>query len=55
MIPRKKINTVCHIGAALDENDVFVYRADLEMSLNESGHVKYLYDWGTDENLNYGK
>ena len=54
MIPRK-INTVCHIGAALDENDVFVYRADLEMSLQESGHVKYIYDWGTDEDLNYGK
>ena len=55
MIPRKKINTVCHIGAALDENDVFVYRADLEMSLEESGHVKYIYDWGTDEDLNYRK
>lgn len=55
VIPRKKINTVCHIGAALDENDVFVYRADLEMSLEESGHVKYIYDWGTDENLNYRK
>jgi len=55
MIPRKKINTVCHIGAALDENDVFVYRADLEMSLELSGHVKYIYDWGTDEDLNYRK
>jgi hypothetical protein len=52
-IKRKKINTVCHIGAALDENDVFVYRADLEMSLELSGHVKYIYDWGTDEDLNY--
>ena len=51
-IKRKKINTVCHIGAALDENDVFVYRADLEMSLELSGHVKYIYDWGTDEDLN---
>jgi hypothetical protein len=55
MIPRKKINTVCHIGAALDENDVFVYRADLEMSLELSGHVKYIYDWGIDEDLNYRK
>jgi hypothetical protein len=54
-IKRKKINTVCHIGAALDENDVFVYRADLEMSLELSGHVKYIYDWGTDEDLNYRK
>lgn len=51
-IKRKKINTVCHIGAALDENDVFVYRADLEMSLQLSGHVKYIYDWGTDEDTN---
>jgi hypothetical protein len=55
MIPRKKINTVCHIGAALDENDVFVYTPDREMSFAESGHVKYLYDWGTDESLNYRK
>jgi hypothetical protein len=54
-IKRKKINTVCHIGAALDENDVFVYRADLEMSLELSGHVKYIYDWGTDEDLNNRK
>ena len=55
MIPRKKINTVCHIGAALDENDVFVYTPDREMSFAESGHVKYIYDWGTDESLNYRK
>lgn len=52
-IKRKRINTVCHIGAALDENDVFVYTPDREISLHESGHVKYLYDWGTDESLNY--
>lgn len=51
-IKRKRINTVCHIGAALDENDVFVYAPDREISLHESGHVKYLYDWGTDENTN---
>lgn len=53
IIKRKRINTVCHIGAALDENDVFVYTPDREISLHESGHVKYLYDWGTDESLNY--
>lgn len=51
LIKRKRINTVCHIGAALDENDVFVYTPDREISFNESGHVLYLYDWGTDENL----
>lgn len=53
IIKRKKINTVCHIGAALDENDVFVYTPDREISFNESGHVKYIYDWGIDESLNY--
>lgn len=53
IIKRKRINTVCHIGAALDENDVFVYTPDREISFNESGHVKYLYDWGTDESLNH--
>lgn len=52
IIKRKRINTVCHIGAALDENDVFVYTPDREISLHESGHVKYIYDWGTDEDTN---
>lgn len=51
-IKRKRINTVCHIGAALDENDVFVYAPDREISLHESGHIKYIYDWGTDEDTN---
>lgn len=41
-----KVNELCHIGAALDENDVYVYRADQEQSLELSGHVKYIYDWG---------
>jgi hypothetical protein len=48
-IKRKRINTVCHIGAALDENDVFVYNTDREVSLEQSGHIKYIYDWGKDE------
>jgi hypothetical protein len=52
-IKRARLNTVCHIGAALDENDVFVFTADRDISLNESGHIKYLYDWGTDESLNH--
>ena len=51
-IERKKINTVCHIGAALDENDVFVYRTDQEVSFDQSGNVKYIYDWGKDEDTN---
>jgi len=48
-IKRKRINDVCHIGAALDENDVFVYKTDREVSLEQSGHIKYIYDWGKDE------
>ena len=51
-IKRPRLNTVCHIGAALDENDVFVYTPDREISLQESNHIKYLYDWGTDEDTN---
>jgi len=52
IIKRKRINTVCHIGAALDENDVFVYRTDQELSFDQSGNVKYIYDWGQDEDTN---
>jgi hypothetical protein len=51
-IERNRINTVCHIGAALDENDVFVYRTDQEVSFDQSGNVKYIYDWGNDEDTN---
>jgi hypothetical protein len=51
-IERNKVNTVCHIGAALDENDVFVYRTDQEVSFDQSGNVKYIYDWGNDEDTN---
>ena len=53
-IERKRVNTVCHIGAALDENDVFVYRTDQEVSFDQSGNVKYIYDWGKDEDTNNG-
>lgn len=51
-IERNRVNTVCHIGAALDENDVFVYRTDQEVSFDQSGNVKYIYDWGQDEDTN---
>ena len=51
-IERNRVNTVCHIGAALDENDVFVYRTDQEVSFDQSGNVKYIYDWGNDEDTN---
>jgi len=49
-----KVNELCHIGAALDENDVYAYRADQEVSLELSGHVKYIYDWGKDEDTHNG-
>jgi hypothetical protein len=49
-----KVNELCHIGAALDENDVYVYRADQERSIDLSGHVKYIYDWGNDEDTHNG-
>lgn len=47
-----KVNELCHIGAALDENDVYIYKSDQERSLELSGHVKYIYDWGQDEDTN---
>jgi hypothetical protein len=49
-----KVNELCHIGAALDENDVYIYKSDQELSLELSGHVKYIYDWGKDEDTNNG-
>ena len=49
-----KVNELCHIGAALDENDVYIYKSDQERSLELSGHVKYIYDWGQDEDTNNG-
>lgn len=45
-IPRPPINPMCHIGAALDENDRFVYPQDLKDSKKYSDSDKYLYDWG---------
>jgi protein O-GlcNAc transferase len=48
-IKRKPLATLCHIGCALDENDVYIYQADRDVSVAESGHVTYMYDWGNDE------
>lgn len=45
-IPRQPINPVCHIGAALDENDRFVYQVDKAESMQHSEQDKYIYDWG---------
>jgi hypothetical protein len=45
-IPRPPINPMCHIGAALDENDRFIYQVDRVESVKHSGNDKYLYDWG---------
>lgn len=49
-IKRKRINPVCHIGAAVDENDRFVYKPDIDLSYSHSNTDKYLYDWGINEN-----
>ena len=47
-IKRKPLSTLCHIGAALDENDVYFYQGDRDLALLETGHVTYMYDWGKD-------
>ena len=48
IIKRKRLSTLCHIGCAVDENDVYVYQGDRDISVLESGHVTYMYDWGND-------
>ena len=40
------VNEVSHIGAALDENDRFIFAIDQQKSVALSGHDKYLYEWG---------
>lgn len=40
------VNEVSHIGAALDENDKFVFTVDQQKSVALSGDDKYLYEWG---------
>mgnify|MGYP006282694795 CR=1 FL=1 len=47
-IKREPLSVLCHIGCALDENDVYVYQADRDTAVLESGHVTYMYDWGHD-------
>lgn len=47
-IKRKPLSTLSHIGCALDENDVYVYQADRDLAIQETGHVTYMYDWGKD-------
>jgi protein O-GlcNAc transferase len=51
-IKRKRLSTLCHIGCAVDENDVYVYYSDRDMAIQETGHVTYMYDWGNDERTN---
>ena len=48
-IKRQRLAQMCHIGCALDENDMYVYDTDKAASMLESGHVTYMYDWGNDE------
>jgi hypothetical protein len=40
------VNQVSHIGAALDENDRFIFTVDQQKSVTLSGDDKYLYEWG---------
>jgi hypothetical protein len=40
------VNQVSHIGAALDENDRFIFTVDQQKSVALSGDDKYLYEWG---------
>ena len=47
-IQREKLSTLSHIGCALDENDVYIYQADRDYAIQETGHVTYIYDWGND-------
>jgi hypothetical protein len=49
IIKRKPLSTLSHIGCAVDENDVYVYQADRDLAIQETGHVTYMYDWGKDE------
>ena len=53
VIKRARLAQMCHIGCALDENDVYVYDTDRSVSMLESGHVTYMYDWGNDERTNH--
>ena len=48
-IKRQRLAQMCHIGCALDENDMYIYDTDKAASMLESGHVTYMYDWGNDE------
>lgn len=43
----KKSCTLDMVGAALDENDEFVYPTDVEISLRETGSKKYPYSFAT--------
>ena len=47
-IKRPRLSTLSHIGCAVDENDVYIYYADRDLALLETGHVTYMYDWGKD-------
>lgn len=44
-IKRAKLSELSHIGAALDENDVYYYQQDRDIAVQETGTVTYMYDW----------
>ena len=39
-------NAISHIGAALDENDKFIFTIDQQKSIALTGDDKYQYEWG---------
>jgi hypothetical protein len=40
-----------HIGAALNENDEYIFGVDAESSINKNGTNKYVYDFDLLENI----
>jgi hypothetical protein len=44
--PYKPPTELSHIGAALDENDVYVFDVDRKKAVEQTGNEKYQYEWG---------
>jgi hypothetical protein len=44
--PTKPPTELSHIGAALDENDVYVFDVDRKKAVEQTGSSKYQYEWG---------
>lgn len=44
--PTKPPTELSHIGAALDENDVYVFDVDRKKAVEQTGSDTYQYEWG---------